>query len=249
MLAEPEATKPLLQRLVEVSTLLATSPCGRQAAQPWQQLPNSKLLRVRQKPPTNQGFYIPSLEFLPFCGLTHTMCSVLNRHWAVQQGLASPVFHFPPDPRRGCPSRSLSSALLGAADAAETLAPPAFGCPPCKTPNMSFPHGPWAPLARSPSALNCPSDSINPAEFHQPIAPTSSHGSLGFLVPPRPKEHHLPSLKLAAQGTRWEGLLQTPKHVSGKAAAFCKAPGFPVHQWRPRRSTSSTAMVLFLLYS
>lgn len=51
---------------------------GRQAAQPWQQPPNSKLLRVMQEPPTNTGFYIPNLEFLPFCRLTHTLCSVLK---------------------------------------------------------------------------------------------------------------------------------------------------------------------------
>lgn len=68
---------------------------GTQAAQPWQQLPNSKLLRVMQESPTNTGFYRFNSEFLPFCRLTRAICSILKQHWAVQQGLASPVLCFP----------------------------------------------------------------------------------------------------------------------------------------------------------
>lgn len=56
---------------------------GRQAAQPWQQLPNSKLLRVMQESPTNTGFYRFNSEFLPFCRLTRAICSILKQHWAV----------------------------------------------------------------------------------------------------------------------------------------------------------------------
>lgn len=56
---------------------------GRQAAQPWQQLPNSKLLRVMQESPSNTGFYRFNSEFLPFCRLTRTICSMLKQHWTV----------------------------------------------------------------------------------------------------------------------------------------------------------------------
>lgn len=181
MLAEPEATKPLLQRFMEVPTLLTSSLCTVAMADRQHSHSNSFQTAnssVMQEPPTNTGFYIPNLEFLPFCRLTSTMCSILKQHWAVQQGLASPVFHFSSQ-HCGCPSRSLVSALLGAADAAETLAPTPFGSPPCKSLNMSFPHSRWAPLAQSPWALNCLSNSTNPPEFHQPTAP--------HLVPWKPR--------------------------------------------------------------